>query len=710
MSHGALLSALLLLASARVSVPQSSLGCTNNVTDVSYINDTSSCSCNPGTSLVVVSGTSPPMLKWTFQRDAAVTGYQVFYWMRRSTVVVTKVVSDPNATGTSLDQLSGPEVYRVAVRAVCGGNSTYGSATPFNEFAIAQAPTAFVSNLKATTPFNGSYTLALLKWDPIPWTQWNGDPIGYWICLGEKMSNNFTYCNILVNDSSRTQYLLANLKTNTQYYVGIKAVSTGGTGPGPSPTNVTLFTTQAPATVTQDFLRSAYVYMLVPAAVFSVVIVLMVVVVCKRESERKKQVTYCKGIYNLNSPNGVNGVPFYRPTTAQSDPRPQQPPRGRPIPSTVPSAKPLSNCLGTSPHRHDTGGWAPRGPGIRAPRGSERKWKYGNRQRPVEFGLLGGPVAPGIVPRHRHPTTPAGQGPDHLLGVSLLHTRSPGARFPEGSTRAALSVCQAQGPQGARDYYPPHPVHSPPPVGAGHEPVEVFGRVPPAGIHQPIPQVRSAGMIAPLPSHGGAREGRGPRAPQWQRGGNGPQDTILESSGEIVYIERSPEGGNESLRRDPPPLDPYSVGTGVEYTNGSILTTASSDHYSSYSEVTEPSNSMAHRMPHPPYHPAHDRHRPTRDSEFSETSSFSGSSGSLRARSPPQGRGVTSGWGHEYRGGAMSEVGHQQERSESPVDRRSEVGGVMSHNRKQAQTQPMQRPSISHNSSSKLISMASNGN
>ena len=31
----------------------------------------------------------------------------------------------------------------------------------------------------------------------------------------------------------------------------------------------------------------------------------------------------------------------------------------------------------------------------------------------------------------------------------------------------------------------------------------------------------------------------------------------------------------------------------------------------------------------------------------------------------------------------MSEVGHQQERSESPVDRRSEVGGVMPHNRKQ---------------------------
>ena len=52
--------------------------------------------------------------------------------------MVTKVVSDPNATGTSLDQLSGPEVYRVAVRAVCGGNSTYGPATPFNEFAIAQ--------------------------------------------------------------------------------------------------------------------------------------------------------------------------------------------------------------------------------------------------------------------------------------------------------------------------------------------------------------------------------------------------------------------------------------------------------------------------------------------------------------------------------------------------------------------------------------------
>lgn len=98
MSHGALLSTLLLLASARVSVPQSNLGCTNNVTDgkacidrlgegrggkrlttydrkcrkivleyyamqfelfhfffwfcfvvaVSYINDTSSCSCNLG--------------------------------------------------------------------------------------------------------------------------------------------------------------------------------------------------------------------------------------------------------------------------------------------------------------------------------------------------------------------------------------------------------------------------------------------------------------------------------------------------------------------------------------------------------------------------------------------------------------------------------------------------------------------------------------
>lgn len=418
------------------------------------------------------------------------------------------------------------------------------------------------------------------------------------------------------------------------------------------------------------------------------------------------------GIYNLNSPNGVNGVPFYRPTTAQSDVRASQrnrplplpnspahnnPPGGGPSPplshqpslsATALARAPTATTLGGG-HHGDLESEPPGGA-----RGNGNMETGSVLSSSVFSGVQSHPASfPATVtpqrPRDRAQTTAGGIPSPYEV---------PGSTLPRGEHAGRSFSVSAQGPQGARDYYPPHPVHSPPPVGAGHEPVEVFGRVPPAGIHQPIPQVRSAGMIAPLPPMGEHERGvvpvhRNGSGVGMGGGGGGypgpspqhprPQDTILESSGEIVYIERSPEGGNESLRRDPPPLDPYSVGTGVEYTNGSILTTASSDHYSSYSEVTEPSNSMAHRMPHPPYHPAHDRHRPTRDSEFSETSSFSGSSGSLRARSPPQGRGVTSGWGHEYRGGAMSEVGHQQERSESPVDRRSEVGGVMPHNRKQ---------------------------
>lgn len=656
--------------------------------------------------------------------------------------MVSRVVNGSNANNASLDQLTGPEVYRVAVRVICGTNSSYGPATPFNEFAIAQAPTALVGKVNVTTPFNGSYTLALLKWNPIPWTQWNGDPIGYWICLGEKTNTNFTACKILVNDSSRTQYLVADLKTNTPYYVGVKAVSTGGTGPGPSPSDVTMFMTSSPTTVTEDFLRSAYVYMLVPAAVFTVVIVLMVVVVCKRESERKKQVTYCKGIYNPSSSNGV--PPFHRSTTAQSDVRASQHNRPLPLPNspahnnnpppsslvhqhsqgtfinTVPSASaltrvpPSSNAtMGGGGHHGDLASEPPGGARGNLETGSVLSSSVfsGVQSYPASF------PATAVTPQH-----PRDRSQTIAGGIPSPY-EVPGSTLPRGEHTSRSFSMSAQG---ARDYYPPsHPIHSPPlVVGVGHDPIETFGRVPPAGIHQPIPQVRSAGMIAPLPSGGehdrgvvsmhrngsgvGLGGGGGYHGPTPQH--SRPQDTILESSGEIVYIERPPEGANDSLHRDPPQLDPYSVGTGVEYTNGSILTTAGSDHYSSYSEVTEP-NSLAQRMPHSPYHPPHhDRHRPTRDSEFSETSSFSGSSGSLRARSPPRGRGVASGWDQEYRGGAMSEVGHQRERSMSPADHRSEVGGALPRNRKQSQgqTQPMQRPSISHNSSSKLIPMTTN--
>ena len=249
----------------------------------------------------------------------------------------------------------------------------------------------------------------------------------------------------------------------------------------------------------------------------------------------------------------------------------------------------------------------------------------------------------------------------------------PGSTLPRGEHAGRSFSVSAQSQGAPRDYYPPG--QSPPSsvVAGGHEPLEVFGRAPPPGLHQPIPQQRTGlGVGYPTTS-----------PPHHPRG----TDTILECSGEVVYIEQPLEDGLH--HHDAGQLDPYSVvggAGGAEYTNGSILTTASSEHYSSYSEATDPSNSLAHnRMPPPPHQPYHpppprDRHR-HRDSEFSETSSFSGSSGSLRARSP--GRSGAVGWDEEYRrGGTSSDVGHQRERSVSPVDHRSEVG-AMAYNRKQ---------------------------
>lgn len=267
--------------------------------DVFFIKDEDCICSNGGMPMMVDANELPDKSGWkvSWKLLDQLNRTEVLYWVSSQSNFKVKSVME-GVDSADLVGLEPYQHYNVAVRIICTDEENkVGSLSEIIKFRTSPGEIlALVDGLKVVYPHMASASQARVVWNGLPDKEWNGDPMGYNVCVEE--SRSYDEDNPCSKDPQMvkyplTQLIVQDLEADTDYTMLVQAMSSSSTGPYSSAT----FRTNAVESSGTNFWSSSFVYLIAPAVIFLIFIVAMAIVLVKREVERRKRrITYCSGL------------------------------------------------------------------------------------------------------------------------------------------------------------------------------------------------------------------------------------------------------------------------------------------------------------------------------------------------------------------------------------------------------------------------------